>query len=146
MINSHMQSQIQWLHNLRFLVVIGLIDSTWMLSITQSKLGSNFSSMLPCVIIACSFSPPPPPILSEHVCSSASSESITCDMKIILDFFLGGEVTNSRLSLSLGVGGCIHVLVYETHMLVKAKLWLSVLVFFPKNYSLVTSSDETYQS
>jgi hypothetical protein len=67
-------------------------------------------------------------------------------MKIILDFFLGGEVTNSRLSLSLGVGGCIHVLVYETHMLVKAKLWLSVLVFFPKNYSLVTSSDETYQS
>jgi hypothetical protein len=43
------------------ITTIGSIDitcSTWMLSITWFKLGSSFSSMLHCITIASSFSPP----------------------------------------------------------------------------------------
>jgi hypothetical protein len=39
--------------------------STWMLSITWSRLGSSFSSMLPYVIITLNYSPPLPPMSSE---------------------------------------------------------------------------------
>ncbi len=41
---------------------IDIIGSILMLSITQSRLGSGFFSMLPYVDIALSFFPPPPPI------------------------------------------------------------------------------------
>jgi len=65
--------------------------------------------MLPCVALASSFYPLPPPISFEQVCSSSSFESLTDDSKIILDFFLGGEVIGSGLNLSLGVGCYIRV-------------------------------------
>ncbi len=44
---------------------IGSIGSTWMLSITWSRLGSSYSSKLPCIIVVWTFFPPPPPIPSE---------------------------------------------------------------------------------
>jgi hypothetical protein len=72
-------------------------------------LGSSFSSMLPYVDVTLSYFPPPPPISYDKVHSSSSSESITNDPKVVLDFFLGGEVIGSRLNMSLGVGGLIYV-------------------------------------
>jgi hypothetical protein len=65
--------------------------------------------MLPYIVVALSFFPPPPLISFEHVYSSSSSESLTDDPKVILDFFLSDEVTSSKLNLSLGVGGSICV-------------------------------------
>jgi hypothetical protein len=65
--------------------------------------------MLPCVVVALSFSPPPPLISYEQVCSSSSFESLIDDPKVVLDFFLGGEVTGSRLNLSLSVGNSVCV-------------------------------------
>jgi hypothetical protein len=66
--------------------------------------------MLSWVDVALNFFPPLPPISSEHVHSSSFSESLTNDPKVVLDFFLGGEVTCSRLNLSLGVGNsCTHL-------------------------------------
>jgi hypothetical protein len=47
--------------------------------------------------------------MSKWVCSSSSFESLNGDPKIILDFFLGGEVIGSMVNMSLGVGGFIHV-------------------------------------
>jgi hypothetical protein len=44
---------------------INTTRSTWILSITLSKLGLGSSSMLPYVAIALSFSPPPPPMSYE---------------------------------------------------------------------------------
>jgi hypothetical protein len=78
--------------------IISSVDttgSTWMLSITLSRLGLSSSSMLPCVIVASSSSPPPPLISSKHVHSPSSSKSLTDDPKVILDLFLGGEVIGS---------------------------------------------------
>ncbi len=52
---------------------IGIISSTnligliYMLSITLSKLGSSFSLVLPYVVVASIFFPPPPLISSEQV-------------------------------------------------------------------------------
>jgi hypothetical protein len=65
--------------------------------------------MLPYITIASSSSPPLLPNSSEQVHSSSSFESLTDDPKVVLDFFLGGEVTNSGLHLSLSVGGFIHI-------------------------------------
>jgi len=48
--------------------------------------------MLPCVVVALSSSPPLPPISFEQVRSSSSFKSLTDDPKVILDFFLGGDV------------------------------------------------------
>ncbi len=81
--------------------------STWMLLITWSRLGSGSSSMLPYVIVTSSSSPPLPPISSKHVWSSTSSKSLTDDPKVVLDFFLSGEVTSLGFNLSLGVGSFI---------------------------------------
>jgi hypothetical protein len=80
-----------------------------MLLITLFRLGSNSSSMLSCVVVASNFSPPLPPISSEQVCSSSSSKSLTSDPKIVLDFFLNGEVTSLGLHLSLDVGSFMHI-------------------------------------
>jgi len=66
--------------------------------------------MLPYMVVASSFSPPLPPISFEQVHSSSSSKSLTNDPKVVLDFFLGGEVIGSRLNLSLRVGGFICIL------------------------------------
>jgi len=55
---------------------INTAGSTWILSITWSKLGLGFSSMLPYVAIALSFSPSPPPMSYEQVRSSSSSKSL----------------------------------------------------------------------
>jgi hypothetical protein len=65
--------------------------------------------MLPCVVVASSFSPPLPPISSEHVHFSLFSESLTGDPKVVLDFFFSGEVIGSGLNLSLGIGNSICV-------------------------------------
>jgi hypothetical protein len=75
-----------------------------MLSITLSKLGLGSSSMLPCVVIASSFYSPLPLISYEQVRSSSFFESLTSDPKVVLDFFLGGEVASLGCNLSLGVG------------------------------------------
>jgi hypothetical protein len=88
---------------------IGLTCSTWMLSIAWSRLGLGSSSRLPYPTIVWSSSTPPPPISSEQVPSSSSFESTTYDLKVVLDFFLGGEATNLRLNLSLSVGGSMHI-------------------------------------
>jgi hypothetical protein len=64
--------------------------------------------MLPYVAVASSSFPPLPPISSEQVCSSSSFEPLTGVPKVVLDFFLGGEVIGLGLNLSLGVGGSIH--------------------------------------
>jgi hypothetical protein len=91
---------------------IGSTDTTsssWMLLITLSRLGSSSSSMLSCVVVASSSSPPLPLISFEDVHFSSSSESLTSDPKVVLDFFLSGEVTSSGLNLSLGVGGFVCV-------------------------------------
>jgi hypothetical protein len=65
--------------------------------------------MLPWVDVALNSFPPLPPISLKHVHSSSSSESLISDPKVVLDFFLGGEVTGSRLNLSLGVGDYIRI-------------------------------------
>ncbi len=102
---------------------IGLINttnSTWMLSITCSKLGPSSSLMLPYVVVASISPPPPPPITYEQVCSSSSFESTIDDLKVILNFFLSGEVTNLKLNVSPGVAGFIRVSINEIDVLVKA--------------------------
>ncbi len=78
-----------------------------MLSITWSRLGLRSSLMLFYVVFTSSSSPPPPPISSEQVHYSSSFKSLTDDPKVIMDFFLGGEVIG--LNVSLGVGGSIRV-------------------------------------
>jgi hypothetical protein len=88
---------------------IGLTCSTWMLSIAWSRLGSGSSSRLPYPTVVWSFPTPPPRISSEQVRFSSSFESTTYDLKVVLDFFLGGEATNLRLNLSLSVGGSMHI-------------------------------------
>jgi hypothetical protein len=100
--------------------------------------------MLPYVVIALSSSSLPPIISFEQVHSSSSFESLTNDMKVVMDFFLCDEVTSSRLNMSLRVGGSIHVFnqwdlrVGEGDIVVKC-----VGLFSFKNHSLVTSSGET---
>ncbi len=79
-------------------------SSVWMLSITWSKLGSGSSSMLICVIMASSSSPPLPPISFEQVHFSSFFESLTSDPKVVLDFYFCGEVTTPMFNMSLGVG------------------------------------------
>ncbi len=60
---------------------IDTIGSTWILSITWSKLGSVSSSTLPYIVVALSSSPPPPPMSSEQVHSSSSFESLMVTQK-----------------------------------------------------------------
>jgi len=119
-------------------------SSTWMLSITWSKLGSSFSSMLPCVAVTLKKIPSPPPISSEQVRSSSSSKSITYDSKVVINFFFGGEETSSRLNLSLGVGdfGCIFSW-WDWHVGKGDVVVEHVGLFSFKNYSLVTCLGET---
>jgi hypothetical protein len=66
--------------------------------------------MLPYIVVASSSPPPPPPISSKQVHSSSFFKSITGDLKIVLDLFLGGEVTGLGLNMSLGVGNYVHIL------------------------------------
>jgi hypothetical protein len=54
--------------------------------------------MLTYVIVALSFSLLPPLVSSKHICSSSFFESTTDDPKIVLNFFLGGEVISSGLN------------------------------------------------
>ncbi len=109
-------------------------------------LGSSFSSMLPYVDVTLSYFPPPPPISYDKVHSSSSSESITNDPKVVLDFFLGGEVIGSRLNMSLGVGGLIYVFDWWDSHVGKGDVVVKLdgLLSF-KKCSLVTSSSETYR-
>jgi len=72
-------------------------------------LGSNSSSMLPYIAVASSFFPPPPPMSSKQVHFSSSFESLTDDLKVVLDFFLGSEIISLRLNLSLGVSSSVYV-------------------------------------
>jgi hypothetical protein len=80
--------------------------STYMLI---TRLGSGFSLMLFYVVVASSSSPPLPPISYEQVHSSSSSKSLTSDLKVVIDFFFGGEVIGSGFNLSFGVGNFVHV-------------------------------------
>jgi hypothetical protein len=57
------------------------------------------------MVVTSNSSPPPFPISFEQVHSSSSFESLISDPKVVLDFFLGGEVI--RPNLSLGVGGSV---------------------------------------
>jgi hypothetical protein len=77
--------------------------------------------MLPYIAVALSY-PLPPPISFEQARSSSSFESLTDNPKIVLDFFLGGELTNSRLNLSLGVGDFYKSSIDGTNMWVKVML------------------------
>jgi hypothetical protein len=65
--------------------------------------------MLPYVVVASSSSPPPPAISSEQVHSSSFSKSLTSDLKVVLDFFFGDEVTCLGLNLFLGVVSFVHI-------------------------------------
>ncbi len=65
--------------------------------------------MLHYIVVTLISSPLLPPISFEQVCSSSSFEPLTIDPKVVLDFFLGGDVTGSRLNMSFGVGGSIHI-------------------------------------
>ncbi len=80
--------------------LVDSIGSTWMLSITLSKLGSSSYSMLSCVVIIWNYYPPLPPISFEWIHYVSSSTSTTCDPKVILDFFFNGEVIGSGFNLS----------------------------------------------
>ncbi len=80
-----------------------------MLVITRCRLGSKSSSIMSYVIVASSSSPPLPPFSFEQVHSSSFFQSLTNDLKIVLDFFLGSEVIGSRLNLSFGVGSYVHI-------------------------------------
>jgi hypothetical protein len=77
--------------------------------------------MLPCVGVALSY-PLPHPISFERAHSSSSFESLTDNPKIVLNFFLGGELTNSRLNLCLGVGDFYKSSIDGTNMWVKVML------------------------
>jgi len=124
---------------------IGSTGSTWMLSITWSRWGSCSSYMLPYVTIAWNSFPPPPPILSEHVCSSSSFDSTTYDLKVVLDLFFNGQVTFSRLNLSLGVGNYVHVFrLWHWHLGKGEVVVECVSLFSFKKCSLMTGSGETY--
>jgi hypothetical protein len=46
-------------------------------------------------------------MLLEQVYSSSSFESKTWDLKVVLNFFLGGKVTCLGLNLAHGVGGFV---------------------------------------
>jgi hypothetical protein len=72
--------------------LVDSIGSSWMLSITLSKLGSSSFSMLSWVAIIYSYYPPPPPISFEHVHSLSSSMLTTSELKVVLDFFFNGEI------------------------------------------------------
>jgi hypothetical protein len=65
--------------------------------------------MLPYVVIASSSFPLPPTISSEQVHSSSFSESLTSDLKVVLNYFFGDEVIGLGLKLFLGVGSFVHV-------------------------------------
>jgi hypothetical protein len=65
--------------------------------------------MLPYIAVASSFFPPPPPMSSKQLHSPSSSESLTNDPKVVVDFFIGSAVIGSRLNMSLGVDGYICV-------------------------------------
>jgi hypothetical protein len=80
-----------------------------MLVITLSKLGLNYSSILSYVIVASSSPPTLPPISSKQVHSSFSFESFIDDPKIVLDFFLSGEVISLRFNMSFGVGDFMRI-------------------------------------
>ncbi len=80
-----------------------------MLAITLFRLGSSSSLMLSYVIVTSSSYPPLPLILSEQVCSSSSSKPSTDDLKIVLNFFLGGEIRSLGLNLSLGVSNFMRI-------------------------------------
>jgi hypothetical protein len=66
-------------------------------------------------------------------------------MKIVLDFFLGGEITSSRHNMSLGVSNSIHVFYLWDWCTSKGNIVVecACLLSF-KNYSFVTGSGETY--
>jgi hypothetical protein len=53
--------------------------------------------------------PPLPSISYKQVHSSSFSESLIGDPKVVLDFFLGGEVTGLGLNPSLGVGDFVRI-------------------------------------
>jgi hypothetical protein len=76
-----------------------------------------------------------------------SFEWTTCDLKIVIDFFLGGEVISLRLNLSLGVGDyvCIFNLWNQGTSKGKDVVECVGLLSF-NNWSLVTCSSETYYS
>jgi hypothetical protein len=64
--------------------------------------------MLPCVVVALSPFPSPPSISSKQVRFSSSYKSTIGDLKVVLNFVLGGEVTCSWLNMSFGVGNFVH--------------------------------------
>jgi hypothetical protein len=106
-------------------------------------LGLSFSSMLRNALFWDS-SPPPPPILSKQVHSSSSSKSIKCDLKVVLYFFLSGEVIGLRLNLSLGVSDSICIFSQWDWCTSKGKVVVEHACFLSfNNCPLVTSLGET---
>jgi hypothetical protein len=78
--------------------------------------------MLSSIAIASSSYPPLPPISSEHVHSSSSSELLTGDTKVVLDFFLSGEIIVQGLTCPLVYALLCASLVNEINVLVKVML------------------------
>jgi hypothetical protein len=108
------------------------------------QVGFKFFFMPPCMAIASSFSPPIPLISSEQVRFSSSSKSLTSYLKVVLDFFFGGEVTCSRLNVSLGVGGFVFIFNrWDWHVGKGDVVVKCAGLFFFKNCSLVIGSGET---
>jgi len=100
--------------------------------------------MLPCAAVALSSYLPLLLISSEQVHYSSSSKSLTDDPKVVLDFFISGEIIGSGLNLSLGVGGCVCIFSQWDQHVGKGDVIIehAGLLFF-KNYSLVIGSGET---
>jgi hypothetical protein len=75
------------------------------LNVVNDLIPIGFKFFLDATLCSCCIKlfPPTPPISFEQVHSSFFSKSTICDLKIVIDFFLNGKVTYSKLNLSFGV-------------------------------------------
>jgi hypothetical protein len=117
-----------------------------MLSISWSRLGSGSSSKLLYIGFIWSSSSSAPPISFEQLRSSSSSKSITWNLKVVLDFFLGGEVASLGFNLSCGVGYMHIFSLWDWHIGKGDVMVECARLFSFKNSSLVTGSNETCHS
>ncbi len=121
---------------------IGTTCSTYMLSFTLSKLGSSFSLVLSYVIVVSTLLHLHPQF---HINKFILLESTTCDLKVVIDFFLNGEVIGLGLNMSLGVGDFVRIFNRQDGCTSKGDVVVdNVGLLFFKNCSLIIGSSETY--